>query len=148
MSGELLAVLIAGGIAVLPTIVQMIISAIEKNKTQKHEETMKRIELYETPRRVELMNYLDLLGSVCSVSNNPNVLPDYSAAYVKVSVLVDENTIKYMEIIDKMILERYDYDKTDKERKDKKVILNTPDYYKLREYIHTELSPKELNQPI
>ena len=148
MSGELQAVLIAGGIAVLPTIVQMFISAIQKNKTQKHEEAMKRIEFYEAPRRVELMKYLDLLGSVCSAFDNPNVLSDYSSAYVKISVLVDGNTFQSMEIIDKMILDRYDYDKQRPERKDRKGILNTPDYHKLLEYIRIELNPKEPKKQI
>lgn len=143
MSGELLAVLIAGGIAILPTIVQTIVNVVEKGQSQKHEETLKRIELYEIPKRENLLKYLDLLGSVCAAFSKPEMLSEYSAAYAKASVLVEETTLNFMGIIDKMVTERYNYQKKLPEREYDKGILNTSDYHTLREHIRNEISSKE-----
>ena len=107
MSGELLAVLIAGGIAVLPTIVSSIVGMFEKKNTQEHELQLRKMEFYEKPKAEAVFNYLENLGKVTSNARDYDFIRDYTAAYVKASALVDTEVYVEMNRMHQLIMEWY-----------------------------------------
>lgn len=96
MSDTLLAVLLGGGIAILPNLVLVFMERWKQHSQQKHEIRMKQIELYEVPRQNAINGYMECLGLLMADFYHPDDLLKYFAAYEKAALYVSKETRELM----------------------------------------------------
>ena len=98
MSETLIGVLIGGGIATLPIIVNLVLSFFEKRAERINMQKTKIFDSIIVPRRNAIMEYMRFLGILLSRSNfTQGAIDEYKSSYQRVLVLVDDIIASKME---------------------------------------------------
>lgn len=99
MDKTLLGVIVGGVIALLPSLVNAIVSIVNEWQKQRHELEMKRVEWECTAKIDAIRQYSESIG-VCMATNSPDAYRDYMANFERLSLYVSDETYQAMLAID------------------------------------------------
>jgi hypothetical protein len=110
MSDTILAVIIGGGIGVIPNLVIILIERWKQHSQQKHELHMKQLELYNIPKRDAILCYMKSLGKVLSNSvHTGEIVDDFFSYHEQAMLFVSDETRELMKELKALVANRWIY---------------------------------------
>ncbi len=91
-----MAVIIGGGIGILPSLVLVFVERWKQHSQQKFEWRIKQLELYDIPRRTAIKRYMECLGALMATGYRQGALQEYFSAYEEASLYVSKGTRELM----------------------------------------------------